>query len=163
MNKNIVYCLCSYLKKDNIIEHNLKPVVNDLKAWSENKGADFKLITKIPDIIEDMFGSIINFYKDKQIQKYTCIKKADCNFNLQQRFKTLFELTNTSNIKYLDEYLLNLKKTAGLEDNFKKLGINIEKDYSKILSGVNTQRLSNNPIQLKKNDIKNILFKKMYF
>ena len=94
---------------------------------------------------------------------YENIKKADCNFNLQQRFKTLFELTNTPDIKYLDAYLLNLKKTAGLEDNFKKLGINIEKDYSKILSGVNTQRLSNNPIQLKKNDIKNILFKKMYF
>ena len=26
-------------------------VVNDIKEWAESKGADFKLITKIPDII----------------------------------------------------------------------------------------------------------------
>ena len=38
-----------------------------------------------------------------------------------------------------------------------KLGININKDYSKIISGVNILRLSNNPVELTKNDIKKII------
>ena len=83
MNKNIVYCLCAYLSKDKILVDNMKPVVNDIKEWAESKGADFKLITKIPNIIEDMFGSITNFYKNNQIQKYKCIKNTDCNSRSQ--------------------------------------------------------------------------------
>ncbi len=53
-----------------------------------------------------------------------------------------------------------IKSNTGLENNFKKLGISIKRDYSKILSGVNIQRLKNNPIDLNQNDIKNILLKK---
>ena len=44
-----------------------------------------------------------------------------------------------------------------LENNFIKLGIDMNKDYSKIISGVNLLRLKNNPIELKKNDLKIIL------
>ena len=71
-------------------------------------------------------------------------------------------MTNTTNIKLLDEYLLNIKQKAGLEENFNKLGIDIQKAYPKIISGINSQRLSNNPVELKKNDIKNILFRKYF-
>ena len=34
-----------------------------------------------------------------------------------------------------------------LESNFTKLGIDINKDYSNIISGVNILRLSNNPVE----------------
>ena len=63
------------------------------------------------------------------------------------------------NLKNLDDYLIGIKKKSGLENNFKKLGINIKENYSKIISGINTLRLSNNPVELKKSDIQNILFK----
>ena len=45
-----------------------------------------------------------------------------------------------------------------LESNLKKLGVDIKKDYAKILSGTNILRLSNNPIELKRKDLKKILF-----
>ena len=91
---------------------------------------------------------------------YKNIKKSDCNFNLKNRYDILFELTGSKNINYFDQYILNIKKKAGLEENFNKLGIDIKKNFSKIISGTNIQRLSNNPIKLEKSDIKEILFKK---
>ena len=46
---------------------------------------------------------------------------------------------------------------ALLEQNFFKLGVNIIKDYHKIASGINDQRLKNNPVKISKRDIKHIL------
>ena len=68
-------------------------------------------------------------------------------------------MTKSKNINDLDKFIINLKLNSKLESNFKKLGINIENDYSKIISGVNSQRLQNNPIKLTEIDIKNILLK----
>ena len=90
---------------------------------------------------------------------YENIKKAKCNFDLKKRYDIIFSLTGCKNINQLDEYLLNIKKFAGLESNLKKLGVDIKKDYAKILSGTNILRLSNNPIELKKSDLKFILLK----
>ena len=50
-----------------------------------------------------------------------------------------------------------MKKKANLESNFIKLGIDINKDYSNIISGVNILRLSNNPVELRKEDLKEII------
>ena len=80
-------------------------------------------------------------------------------FDLKKRYNTLFALTGSQNIKYLDNYLQKIKKESGLENNFEKLGINIKENYSKIISGVNTERLLNNPIEIKKKDIRAILLK----
>ena len=58
----------------------------------------------------------------------------------------------------LVENLFNtLKKKANLENNFLKLEIEMKKDYSNIISGVNILRLSNNPVELKKEDLKEII------
>ena len=51
----------------------------------------------------------------------------------------------------------NLKIKANLENNFKNLNINMERDYQNFISGVNLLRLSNNPVELKKEDLKNII------
>ena len=51
----------------------------------------------------------------------------------------------------------NLKKKAFLDQKLKKFGIDIQRDYSKILSGINLKRLKNNPINVDENDIKKIL------
>jgi len=90
---------------------------------------------------------------------YKNLSLANCNFDLINRYKIIFDITKSNNIESFDQYLENLKNKAKLENNFKNLGINIEKDYSKIISGINMLRLSNNPIELKQIDIKNILLK----
>jgi len=87
------------------------------------------------------------------------IAKANCDFNLQDRYNIIFDLTKTTNFSSLDEYLKSLKKKANLENDFTKLGIDINKDYSSIISGVNILRLSNNPVELKKEDLKEIIQK----
>jgi len=86
------------------------------------------------------------------------IKYADCDFSLKKRYDILFNLSKTSNINELDLFIENLKQKANLESNFKKLNIDIKKSMSLILKGVNLQRLSNNPINLKVTDLKSILF-----
>jgi len=88
------------------------------------------------------------------------IKFADCNFNLKDRYKTLFNLTKSSNINDFDLFIKNIKKRAKLENNFKKLNIDIKKQMPLILDGVNEQRLLNNPVKLKISDLKSILLRK---
>ena len=84
-------------------------------------------------------------------------KNANCNFDINERYKLMFNLTNTNNINSFDNFLKNLRSNANLEYDFKKLGIDIIQDYSKIISGVNILRLKNNPIKLEKNEIKDII------
>ncbi len=86
---------------------------------------------------------------------------ADCNFNLKERYKILFNITKTKNILELDQYIHDLKKKASLENSLKKLKININTSINKILSGVNPQRLGNNPVKINISDIKNILLSKI--
>ena len=59
--------------------------------------------------------------------------------------------------RYFDNYLQNLKQKAQLEDKFDKLGIDINKDYPKIISKINTRRLANNPVDLDSSQIKKII------
>ena len=84
-------------------------------------------------------------------------RNSNCDFDLLKRYKIIFNLFGVKNINDLDQKILKIQKEAKLENNFIKLGIDINKDYSKIISGVNLLRLKNNPIELKKNDLKIIL------
>ena len=52
-----------------------------------------------------------------------------------------------------------MKKKAKLEDNFKKLKINLNPNIDRLIDGINLLRLQNNPINLNKSDIKTILLK----
>ena len=82
---------------------------------------------------------------------------AKSDFNLKTRFETIFDISKSENINSFDKYLTNLKKEANLENDYAKLGININNDYSKIISEVNLLRLANNPVELKKEDLKKII------
>ena len=53
-----------------------------------------------------------------------------------------------------------LQHESGLENNFEKLNIDIKKEYSTILSGINLMRLKNNPIDIDIETIKKILLSK---
>jgi len=81
-------------------------------------------------------------------------------FNLQKRFKIIQNLAGTRSILELILYIEKIKKKSALETNFKKLGIDINKDYGKILSGINPLRLKNNPIKIKGKDLTKILLSK---
>ena len=91
---------------------------------------------------------------------YNNINQARSEFSLKDRFNIIFKLAKVKNIVELEKYLTNIKKKTGLEINFKKLGINIDKDCNKILSGVNPQRLKNNPVPLETRDLYSILINK---
>lgn len=86
-------------------------------------------------------------------------KEAICNYDIKKRYDILFKLTNTKNIQELDDYLNIIKKEFKLEQDFKKLGINLKKESRKIFSNVNQERLKNNPIKLLKNNISAIFEK----
>ena len=73
---------------------------------------------------------------------------------------TLAASPPSTNINDFENFIMNLKKKANLESDFTKLKIDLSKDYERIISGVNLLRLKNNPIHLKKSDIKTILLKK---
>jgi alcohol dehydrogenase class IV len=85
------------------------------------------------------------------------IKDANCNFNLNDRYKILFEITKTKNIEDLDLYIEKIKYVAELETSFDKLGIDIKSTMPRILSGINNQRLLNNPVKIDTETIKKVL------
>ncbi len=105
-------------------------------------------------------GHAVSLTLDKFFKfNFKNIKNAKCNFNLNDRYKIMFDITKSKDIDSFNGYIKNIKKEANLESNFIKLGIDLKKDYSKIISGINIMRLSNNPVQLKKNDLKEIILK----
>ena len=85
---------------------------------------------------------------------------ANCDFNLNERYQLIFNLTRTNNINELNLFLKSLKEKANLTDNFKELGIDISANLDTLLSNINVQRLKNNPVNLHVSDIKDILLKK---
>jgi len=70
----------------------------------------------------------------------------------------LFRVSKTKSINEFCEYLDYLKKTAKLEGNLKKLNINLESTYERIISGVILFRLKNNSVKITHLDIKKILY-----
>jgi len=91
------------------------------------------------------------------IFNYKNISFCDQNFDLKKRYKVLFSLTKTNSIHQLDNFLKMIKSKADLEQNFKKLNIDLKKNHTKIIGGINELRLKNNPIRLYKSDISNII------
>ena len=86
-------------------------------------------------------------------------KKANCNFDLNLRFKNIFDIFAVKNINELEIFFKEIKKKAKLESNFKKLKINLNSNLDRILDGINLLRLKNNPIDLNIKDVRTILQK----
>ncbi len=80
-------------------------------------------------------------------------------FNLKNRYKVLFNLFKVKNINDLCKKIKKIKKEANLEDDFKKLGVNLDNNMDRILEGINLLRVKNNPVQINEKDIKEILYK----
>ena len=88
---------------------------------------------------------------------YENIYKAKSPNILMKKFVRIFKLTKSKNIYELLLYIDELKKLIKFKKKLSSLSINLTKNTSKILKGINVKRLKNNPIELRVDDIKNIL------
>ncbi len=103
-------------------------------------------------------GHAVSLTLDKLLLfNYKNAQYAKARFDLMARYKIIFKLTKTKTINELFFFIQKLKKLVNLNDNFKSLGINIQKEKTKILSGINEQRLANNPVKINVNEIINII------
>ena len=87
-------------------------------------------------------------------------KKANCNFDIIKRYKSIFNIFGVRDIVELEHSLIKIKQKANLQNDFKKLKINLDNGINRIMHGINLLRLKNNPINLNKKDIKDILLQR---
>ena len=85
---------------------------------------------------------------------------SENKLEIKNKFKEILKITKTKNINEFINYIKYLKRSSGLEDDYKKLNINIRKDLNQILKGVNPLRLKNNPVDLDIENLKNIILRK---
>ena len=91
---------------------------------------------------------------------FSNIQKSETSFNLQERFELIFELFNVKNIDDLSKKIISIKQKADLVDDLKILKVDLNKNYDRIIKGVNLLRLGNNPVKIVAEDIYNIISKK---
>mgnify|MGYP001281553457 FL=1 len=85
------------------------------------------------------------------------LKEPKKKTNIEERFKKLFKITKTNSIKDLNLFYKKIINNLGLEINFKKLKINLKKEIKNIINETNLERLKNNPIELDKRDLYQII------
>ena len=85
--------------------------------------------------------------------------KSVSNYDLVERYNLLFKYTNTKNIKDLLKKIDQIKSDLSLENKLSKINKKIPKKLNLVLGGINIQRLNNNPVNIKKKDILDILKK----
>ena len=95
------------------------------------------------------FNEILNF-------NFLNMNRSKNPTDLKLKYEILFNLTKTNNIEGLNNYFIKLKQDLGLEQDHKKLNINLISDKEKFFSGINSQRLKNNPIEIAKDDLEKI-------
>ena len=89
--------------------------------------------------------------------------KSVTSFNLLKRYFVLFNLFKVKNINDLIDKLEEIKNNLKLNDNFDLISKNFKSKIPLIVSNVNVQRLTNNPIRITSLDIYNLLNNKLKF
>ena len=79
--------------------------------------------------------------------------KSITNFNLIKRYEILFNLFKVKNIGEFVNKLNEIKNIFELENNLIKINRNISNKIDLILSNVNVQRLTNNPVRVTRKNI----------
>ena len=103
-------------------------------------------------------GHAVSLFFEKFFEfNYNNLEKADTDFDLKKRFRYIFNLLEVTNIHEFNIKISMIKKQAKLEDNLKKLNIDISKSSEKIIKGINLLRLGNNPVKLSYDDISHII------
>ena len=89
------------------------------------------------------------------------IKYSKSSFNLKDRYNKIFNLFNIKSINELENKIDLIIKNIGLTKNIREFNIKSSSDINLILENVNFERLSNNPVELKIGDLKDILIPKI--
>lgn len=97
------------------------------------------------------------------LHNFLNMEKSTAKFDLNLRYKILFQLFQVNDIYSLCGKISLLKKKTNLIDNYQKLGININSSINRILDGINILRLKNNPVKLDGNNLKKILTSNVNF
>ena len=105
-------------------------------------------------------GHAVSLFFEKFFKfNYENLKRSETNFDLKKRFELIFNLFNVKNINDFNSKISLIKKQSKLEDDLSKLNINIKECSEKIIQGINFLRLGNNPVQINKKDIIQIISK----
>ena len=122
--------------------------------------------TTVPHATSYPFTSLFNishghavslFFESFFKYNFDNLSRSEANFDLKKRYELIFNLFSVKNINEFNDKISNIKKKAGLEDNLKNLGINVEKNSEKIIKGINLLRLGNNPVKIGENEIYKII------
>ena len=146
------------------------PTINNCKYMSIASNLAGKAIniskTTAPHAVSYPFSSIYNISHGHAVSltfnkflKFNFIneKSSISSFDLKKRYSIFFKIFKVKNINDLIFKIDLLKKDAKLENDYEKLGIDLDGNIDKFLNNINLLRLKNNPIQLNKNDIKKII------
>lgn len=88
---------------------------------------------------------------------YLNIDKSSSKFSLKSRYNLLFKLLKVKNIAELTNKINFLKSSFSLESNLSLIDKRIPRKIDLITKNVNTQRLTNNPTKISREDIHKIL------
>ena len=103
-------------------------------------------------------GHAVSLFFEKFFKfNYDNKDKSETSFDLKKRFDLIFDIFDASNINDFNSKISLIKKEANLEDDMKKLNINIEKSSESIIKGINLLRLGNNPVKIDEIDIRQII------
>ena len=103
-------------------------------------------------------GHAVSLFFEKFFKfNYNNLDKSETSFDLKKRYDLIFNIFNASNIDDFNSKILFIKRKANLEDDLKKLNVNIEKNSENIIKGINLLRLGNNPVKIDDKDIHNII------
>lgn len=97
------------------------------------------------------------FFEDFFHYNFQNINKSETTFDLRKRFDLIFDIFKVRDIDEFRSKISVIKKKAKLEDNLKKLNIDIEKYSDKIINGINLLRLGNNPVKIGREEILKII------
>ena len=167
-----------YSKKS--LELSLKNIINSYKRPSINNTFEMSLAacysgkaisitkTSVPHALSYPFTSYFGISHGHAVSltfneflKFNFIhsEKSKKKKQLSKIYKILFSLTKSTSINELDNFFKRIKNEIQLENDFKKLKIDIRKDFNKIVTGVSSERLSNALVRISKKDIKNFLLR----
>ena len=122
--------------------------------------------TTVPHAVSYPFTSLFNishghavslFFEDFFHYNFQNINKSETTFDLRKRFDLIFDIFKVRDIDEFRSKISVIKKKAKLEDNLKKLNIDIEKYSDKIINGINLLRLGNNPVKIGREEILRII------
>ena len=92
---------------------------------------------------------------------YNYLAHSKTNFNLEDRFKIIFESFKVNSIFELENEIKSTIRNVGMVTDVRKFNVRNESDIDLILSNINSQRLSNNPVDLTTKQIRSILLSKI--